>query len=161
MTFQTFSDCWVRLPGVENTLRSLSATKAGAFSQEEMRKAVSATVVHVNVLRTESTKSRRLELFSPAEGATVSQGDIVVRGRIFPLETVHINHQPLVPSADGSFSLRLTLDKPGSHAIRVTSSFASVARMVGYTPGYSDMGGHRSRPPTCLVLTSQVSVLGC
>jgi len=142
LTFQTFTDYWVRLPEVERTLQSIASPKSPAFFQEDIKTAVSATVVHVNLLRTEIAKSRRLELLSPAEGTIVYTGEILIRGRVFPVEKLEINHQPLVPSADGSFSLRLNLDKPGTHAVRITSSFATVARMLTYTPGYADMAGH-------------------
>jgi hypothetical protein len=142
LTLQTFTDLWVLLPGIKNELSDIYLNKETTFSEAAMRTAVSATVVHVNTLRSEIAKSRRLELFSPVEGATVYQPSITLRGRVFPLETIQVNHNKVTPAADGSFSVTVHLDKPGKHAIRLTSSFATLARIIDYTPGYSDMQGH-------------------
>ena len=142
LTFQTFADLWILLPGVQSNLQASYAAKKSAISQDAMRTAVSATVLQVHALRTEIAKTRRLELGFPAEGAVVSQPELVLRGRVFPPETIKLNQKPLVPSADGSFSVSVSLAQPGTHAMRLDASFATLVRTVTYTPGYADMTGH-------------------
>jgi hypothetical protein len=142
LTFQLFADLWTMIPGVKADLDILYFTKNPIMTREIMREAVSATVLHVNVLRAEIAKNRRLELFSPSEGQVVYHPEIRLRGRVFPPETIRINQVPVIPSSDGSFSITLPLDNIGTHALRLNASFATLSRRVTYTPGYADMTGH-------------------
>ncbi len=142
VTFQLFTDLWTLIPGVKADLSTFYATKKPVMKREAMREAVSATALHVNVLRAETAKNRRLELFSPTESVVVYQPEVLLHGKVSPPEKLRINQVAVVPSSDGVFRVTLPLGKPGVHTVRVDTSFATLVRTVTYTPGYSDMSGH-------------------
>jgi hypothetical protein len=142
LTFKTFSDYFSRLPGVIAELENRIETEPTPLSEDAIRDAVSATVLQVNELRTAIAKSQKLEIKYPAEETILYQPTVTVEGRVFPIEEIKLNHTPVIPSADGSFKVRVELEKVGKHAIRVSSSFGTAVRLVTYTPGYSDMAGH-------------------
>lgn len=142
LTYQHFVSLWPRVPGVRAELDALVQGRPQTLSQVAIRQSLSAAVVQVNTLRGEVAKAARFELITPEDNTTVYQSTVSLRGRVYPLSKVQVNSQQVVPSMDGTFSAVVTLDKPGTHVIRLSTSFADIVRKVVYVPGYQDMTGH-------------------
>ncbi len=70
-----------------------------------------------------TTGSITLSVTSPVSGATLSSGNITVKGKTLPNAEVFINDQSTKADTEGNFSLNLTLDE-GENNLVVTANDA-------------------------------------
>lgn len=70
-----------------------------------------------------TTGSITLSVTSPVSGATLSSGNVTVKGKTLPNAEVFINDQSTKADTEGNFSLNLTLDE-GENNLVVTANDA-------------------------------------